>query len=503
MNRTLLLFINVLVIATCGLVYELVAGTLASYVLGDSVTQFSLCIGIYLSAMGVGAWLSGFIEKNAARCFVETELGVALIGGFSAPILFLSFAYLSWFSVMLYGTVFLIGTLVGLELPLLMRILKSKLEFKDLVSRVLTFDYIGALFGSLLFPLLLMPRLGLVRTSLLFGFMNAIVGLWGTWLLKDELRGNIPLLRARGVLVMVLIAAAFIKADMFTTLAEDALYNEPVVYSKTTTYQRIVMTRGSSGFNLFLNGNLQFSSLDEYRYHEALAHPPMLVVDKPRTALILGGGDGLGLRELLRYPDIESVTLVDLDPSMTGLSNEYPPLAELNEHSYEDPRVTVVNQDAMIWLEGIEDKFDIVLIDFPDPNSFSLGKLYTRRFYKLLYRHVADDGAVAVQCTSPLYARKSYWCIISTMEAAGFVVRPYHVTVPSFGVWGFALARKQAFDPPENFNGAPEQVKYLNDEALAHMFHFPLDLQRVESGVNRLDNQILVRYYDDEWDKWQ
>src|SRR5690349_7631410 len=145
MKRPPLLFLNVLLIATCGLIYELLAGTLASYVLGDSVTQFSLVIGLYLSAMGVGAWLSGFIEQRVAWTFIEVELGVGLLGGLSAPLLFLSFARAGFFHVVLYGVVFAIGVLVGLELPLLMRIIKEHLDFKELVSRVLAFDYLGAL----------------------------------------------------------------------------------------------------------------------------------------------------------------------------------------------------------------------------------------------------------------------------------------------------------------------------------------------------------------------
>src|SRR6266481_8834795 len=202
MNRTPVLFLNVLIVATCGLVYELLAGTLASYVLGDSVTQFSLIIGIYLSALGVGAWLSRFIETGLARKFIEVELGVALLGGLSAPLLFLSFGRLSYFPVVLYGLVFGIGVLVGLELPLLMRILKDALDFKELVSRILTFDYVGALVASLLFPILFVPRLGLVRTSLLFGMLNAAVGLWGTWLLRPLLPRGILGLRVRAVLVL-------------------------------------------------------------------------------------------------------------------------------------------------------------------------------------------------------------------------------------------------------------------------------------------------------------
>src|SRR5215510_7480372 len=328
MNRTPVLFLNVLVVATCGLVYELLAGALASYVLGDSVTQFSLIIGIYLSALGVGAWLSRFVERGLARRFVEVELAVALLGGASAPLLFLSFARLSYFHVILYSVVFGIGVLVGLELPLLMRILKDNVDFKDLVSRILTFDYIGALVGSVLFPILLVPKLGLVRTSLLFGLLNAGVGLWGTWQLRPLIPGGVIGLRARAALVMLLLAIGAVKANNLTTLAEDGLYADEIIYTRTTAYQRIAITRGRAGFQLFLNGALQFSSADEYRYHESLVHPAMMAAGSPRRVLVLGGGDGLALREILRHPSVEAAVLVDLDPDMTRLSQRFPPLAE-------------------------------------------------------------------------------------------------------------------------------------------------------------------------------
>src|SRR5436305_8200295 len=425
MNRTPVLFLNVLIIATCGLVYELLAGTLASYVLGDDVTQFSLIIGIYLFALGAGAWLSRFIDKRLARCFVEVELGVALVGGASAPLLFLSFAYLSYFPVVLYGLVIGLGALVGLELPLLMRILKDHLDFKELVSRVLTFDYVGALVASILFPLFFVPRMGLVRTSLLFGLLNAGVGLWATWFMRPLIVGNVTGLRVRAVIIMALLLIGVIKANTLTSLAEDELFADEIVYSRTTPYQRIVVTRGRAGFQLFLNGHLQFSSADEYRYHEALVHPAMMLANNPRRVLVCGGGEGLALREIRRYPSVESITLVDLDPAMTRLSTSFPLLADLNQHSYDDPRVHVVNKDAMIWLEETAEQFDAAILDFPDPNTFALGKLYTTRFYRLLKSRLSPTAAISVQSTSPLFARKSYWCIMRTIEAAGFTVKPY------------------------------------------------------------------------------
>lgn len=498
MNRTPILFLNVLIIAACGLVYELLAGTVASYVLGDSVTQFSLIIGLYLSALGVGAWLSRFIERDLASRFVDVEIAVAFIGGLSAPLLFLGFSRLEWFRLFLFLVVFIIGVLAGLELPILMRILKEQLDFKELVSRVLSFDYIGSLFAAVLFPMFLVPRLGLIRTSLVFGLLNAVVGLYATWFMRPLLRG-VVVLRARAIFVILILLIAMWRANDLTALAEDELYADDIVYTTSSPYQRILVTNNAAGFQLFLNGNLQFSSADEYRYHEALVHPAMSAAGKAARVLILGGGDGLALREVLKYPGVAHVTLVDLDPKMTTLSEHFAPLARLNGNSFRDPRVRVINEDAMIWAERVRETFDVAIVDFPDPSSFSLGKLYTTRFYRLLRARLAPDGAVSVQSTSPLYARRSYWCIVRTMEAAGWNVRPYHTTVPSFGVWGFALASPRPFDAPSR---VLVPARFLDPSTLAAMFVFPRDMTPVPVEINRLDNQMLVRYYEDEWRKW-
>jgi spermidine synthase len=501
MKRPPLLFLNVLIVATCGLIYELLAGTLASYVLGDSITQFSLIIGIYLFAMGVGSWLSRFIDKGLARRFVDIELAVAVLGGFSAPLLFLTFSRVSYFYVVLYFIVFAIGVFVGLEIPLLLRILKDEIEFKELVSRVLAFDYIGALVASILFPILFVPRLGLIRTSLIFGMLNAGVALWGTWMLRPLIKGRITGLRVKAVLVMVLLLVALMKANRITSLAEDEMFADEIVYTKDTPYQRIVITRGRAGFQLFLNGNLQFSSTDEYRYHEALVHPAMLLSNSPKRVLVLGGGDGLALREILKYPSVEHVTLVDLDPEMTKLSSAFPLLARLNQNSFSDPRVQVINEDAFIWVEKTNEAlYDTAIVDFPDPNTFALGKLYTTRFYRLLKSRLTESAGVSVQSTSPMFARNSYWCIIRTLEAAGFFVRPYYTAVPSFGLWGYALARSSAFEVPRN---PPPGLKFLDEQTLAAMFTLSKDIEPVPVEINRLDNQVLVRYYEGEWKRFE
>jgi spermidine synthase len=499
-----LLFATVLVIATAGIVYELVAGAVASYVLGDSVTQFSIVIGVYLSALGIGAYLSKFVgDERLAKAFVEVELATAIAGGLSAPLLFIAFAYTKAFAVVLYGTVGVVGTLVGLELPLLMRILRRRIELRELLARALTFDYLGALVGSLLFSLVLVPRLGLVRTSLAFGMLNAIVGIASTWFVGErasELRGA----RVRGFVALALLFAGFVQADRVTTLAEDQIYADEVIYAKQTSYQRIVVTRSQHSFQLFLNGNLQFASADEYRYHEALVHPAFVSAARRARVLVLGGGDGLAAREILRYPEVESITLVDIDPGMTSFASNFTLLRELNGDSFRHPKMQVVHDDAMVWLgrEPPESKYDVVIVDFPDPNNFALGKLYTTRFYSLLRERLAQGAAVSVQSTSPLFARTSFWCIARTMEAAGFVVRPYHLAVPSFGEWGFFLAKLEGFEAPE----APPAIaglRFLNAEAMRSLFLMPTDL-REDPGVevNRLNNQILVHYYEKEWRQW-
>lgn len=502
-----LLYLNVLIIATCGLVYELLAGTLASYLLGDSVTQFSLVIGLYLSAMGAGAWVSRFVaDRSLARCFIEVELAVALVGGLSAPLLFAAFSRVDVFGVVLYGFVFAIGLLVGLELPLLMRLLKEHLDFEDLVSRVLAFDYVGALLASLMFPIFLVPRMGLVRTSLLCGLLNALVGLWGTYLLRPLLpRKGVRSIRVRAWSVIALVSAGLFYADALTTMSEERSLGHPVVYAETTLYQRLVLTESEQGFRLYLNGHLQFNSMDEYRYHEALVHPALSPLSAPRRVLVLGGGDGLAVREILRYPSIESVTLVDLDPGMTSLADRFPPLAKLSGSSLKDPRVTIVNEDAFLWVGRKQDvRFDAVIVDFPDPGNFAIGKLYSTRFYRMLQDHLADRAMISVQCTSPLVAPKSYWCIVKTMEAVGYHVRPYHAAVPTFGEWGFALASLSPV--PDRLSLAGElqgASRFVTDEVLNGLFEFSPDLARVETEINQLNNQALVHYYDQEWGVWK
>lgn len=489
-----LLLFSALVVATCGLVYELVAGTLASYLLGDSVTQFSTIIGAYLFAMGVGSWLSRYVRDRILDVFVRVEILVGVVGGCSAAILFLVFSEVVHFRVALYGIVGLVGILVGLEIPLLLRLLQDRLEMRDLVARVLAADYVGGLLASLLFPLLLVPRLGLIRSSFLFGIINVSVALLLIFKHPDLRKGFAHQVSAIGAVILLVVGFAF--ADDLMSLSEEGQYPGQALFSKSTAYQRIVVTRQADDIRLFLNGNLQFSSRDEYRYHEALVHPIMAAVEQPRRVLVLGGGDGLAVRELLKYPSVESITLVDLDPEMTALFSHSPFLTALNLGSLTSPKLHVINADAFVWLKDVHETYDAIIVDFPDPSNYSIGKLFSLTFYKRLSEVLAADGWAVIQSTSPYVAPMAFWCVDRTLQAAGLQTAAYHVFVPSFGEWGFVAAGHAPYRLPTHL---PEGLKFLTVDNLPQIFDFPLDMRRVPTEVNRLDNQVLVRYFEKEW----
>ena len=496
------LLASVFVIATSGLVYELVSGTLASYVLGDSVAQFSLVIGIYLFAMGIGSYLSQFIETRLLERFVEIELGVALAGGLSAPILFKVYTATGPFKLALYLSVGLIGTLVGLEIPLLIRLLKFSLDLKELVARVLTLDYVGALVASLLFPFVLLPRLGIHQTSLLFGALNARVALATTFLFPMD-PGVVARMRLRCALVLLTLGVTFGLITRLVDHSESIYFGAPIVYAAQSPYQRVVITQTSRQTRLFLNGNLQFSSDDEYRYHEALVHPAVAALGRdPRTVLVLGGGDGLAVREILRYPSVERVLLVDLDPAVTEVFKTLPIAVKLNGGALVDRRVVVLSQDAYKYLEESTEAFDLAVVDFPDPGNYAVGKLYTDNFYHLLRQRVGVRGVAVIQSTSPQYAREAYWTVAATLEAAGWQTAPYHVYVPSFGEWGFVLAGGEELAAPHSLRLASSSLRFLDAATLTELFRFPKDLGRGDAPVNRLNDQKLVAIYTREWASW-
>ncbi len=493
-----ILLLTIFVIATCGLIYELVAGTVASYLLGDSVTQFSTIIGTYLFAMGIGSYASRYFYRSLFSKFIEIEILVGIVGGFSSCILFLIFPITQHFSFFLYFIITLTGILVGLEIPILMRLLKDELEFDDLVSKVFSFDYIGALLASLLFPLFFVPQWGLLRTSLFFGILNISIGI----LLAHKFEKNVPnhrFIKTVGFLFLIGEVITFAFSDSIMRYSEQMILNDPIVYATSSPYQRIAITHKNGDIRLFLNGNLQFSTKDEYRYHEALVHPGMMQVNTPKNILILGGGDGLAAREILRYTSVQKITLVDLDPAMTHLFKTNKRLAALNKGALAKPMVTVINGDAFTWVKKCKELFDYVVIDFPDPSNFSIGKLYSNLFYANLKKILQPTAWVTIQCTSPLAAKRAFWCINTTLASVGFRTFPYHNTVPSFGEWGYISA---SLNDSFNFNKPLlPHTKFLNEGTLKSMFIFPNDMLVKESlPVNKLNNQSLVDIFEKEWD---
>ena len=508
------LLASVFVVAACGLVYELAAGALASYLLGDSVLQFSTVIGCYLFAMGIGSWLSRFIERQLVAQFLRIELLVGLVGGLMPALLFVAHGSLppghgGVFRVLLYTMVGLVGTLVGLEIPLVMRILKrhfsERWALRELVSQVLTFDYLGALVVAVAFPLLFVPHLGLVRTGVFFGLLNAAVAVWALWIFRTELRRFGAHVAACAAVVATLVMV-MLGAEPLSSWAEDRFYGDPILVRESSDYQRVVVTTGRAGVRLYLNGNLQFHSRDEYRYHESLVHPALAAHGAPRRVLVLGGGDGLAVREVLRHPGVEHITLVELDPHMTRLFAQHPSLVALNGGALASPKLKVVNADAYTWLEQATqatpgqagETFDVIVIDFPDPSNFSLGKLYTTSFYQRVDQALSAGGYMVVQTTSPLIARRSFWTVVTTLEAVGLATTPYHVHVPSFGEWGFVIAGHRPWRMP---TALPEGLRFLTVQGLPALLQFPPDMARVATQANRLSNQVLVGTFEEEWGK--
>lgn len=490
-----LLFLTVLLVAACGLIYELIAGTIASYLIGDSVFQFSTVIGTYLFAMGLGSALSRYVNKGLVQRFIWIELILGVVGGFSSSALMLTFAFTQGFQLALYALVIVMGVLVGLEIPLLMRIVQDRYSFRDVIAHVLTFDYLGALGASLLFPILLVPHLGLVRSALFFGMINSGVALWSTYLFAPQLMDKRSL-RAACLLVICVLGVGIAKAKQITATAEDNIYADEIIFARDTRYQHIVLTRFKDDLRLFLNSHLQFSSRDEYRYHEALVHPGLSAIAIPRTVLVLGGGDGLAVREILKYPQIEKITLVDLDPEMTRLFSTQAMLTNLNQKSLLSSRLQVINADAFPWVDESQEIFDFIVIDFPDPTNYALGKLYTTAFYRAVARHLSAQGFMVVQSTSPMFARDSFWCIAETLHQAGLQTFPYHVYVPSFGEWGFVLAGTHGYAPPKEL---PAGLKFLNVPGIPLLFQFPPDMGPLPMPANQLNTQVLVRTYENDW----
>ncbi len=495
-----LLLFTTLLISICSIIYELMISSISSYLQGDSITQFSITIGLYMSAMGIGSYLSKFMKKKLFDKFVFIEMSVGILGGFSSLILFLANIYTNIYDLIMYILILLIGILVGLEIPILTRIIESnQSNVRKNLANIFTFDYIGGLIGSIIFPILLFPKLGFITTTLLVGSMNLVAAFLILFKYKKHIE-KYNTIKWIAILFFILLFVFLLTGGMVAEKIEEGLYRDDIILSEQTNYQKIVMTKHKDDIRLFLDGNLQFSTSDEYRYHEALVHIPMMYAPSHQKVLILGGGDGLAARELLKYKEIEKIVLVDIDKEMTDLCTNDIQIAKLNENSLKNEKVTIINKDAYLFVQENPEKFDVIIIDFPDPNNESLNKLYTNVFYNYIKANMKENGVMVCQSTSPYYAKKSFWCINKTIQTQFQSVIPYHLQVPTFGEWGFNLA----FNGEQKRKELSIETKYLTNENIDSLFHFGKDeiVDKETIDANDMFKPTLITYYNEEVQNW-
>ena len=492
------LLATVLLVAACGFVYELVIIALGTYLFGNSIFQVSVVLASFVSAMGVGSLAAKPLLRRPAEAFVVVEALVALVGGLSALGLYLAFAHLDLYQPAMLVTASSIGLLVGCEIPLLIALLQRARPQRagESVADLLAADYLGAVVAGVCFPFALLPAFGQIDSALAVGALNTVAGLV-VWRLSG--------LRAAWALapltVLVLLGLAAGAAGRLEVTARQSLFDDPIVHEERTPYQEIVLTESGADLRLFLNGDLQFSSVDEYRYHESLVHPAM--AGPHARVLVLGGGDGLAMREVLRYPDVRRAVEVELDPAMVALARDHPRLRALNAGALADPRVQVVSADAFGWLREQRERFDVVIADFPDPDDAGTAKLYSQEFYDGVRRRLlAPGGRVVVQSGSPYFAREAFWSIERTIAAAGLRTRAYHVDVPSFGDWGFVLASTR---PPQLALAAPPGagLRFLDAPTLRAAATFPPDRRRPPGiRVSTLDRPAILDYERRSWQEY-
>ncbi|WP_223702211.1 polyamine aminopropyltransferase [Sutcliffiella deserti] len=507
-NKTNAIYWSSGIVSICGIIYEVLFGAAGSYILGDGVKQYTLTISLFLTGMGIGSFISEKVTRNLIISFVWIEFLIAIIGGVSTFILFGVTAFLAdgTDAFFLYFVTLLVGTLTGVELPILIRKANEIGEtLNRSAARVLFSDYAGGLLGGLLFLYLLRPQFGLVKTAFIVATINACVALWLLYYFRDEIK-RVKRHASAGILIILLLFSGIFFGEEMAFSFEQRLYRDPIVYNEQSTYQQIILTKEQGDLRMFLDGQLQFSSADEYRYHETLVHPAMELSENRENVLVLGGGDGLAVRELLKYDDIRSVTLVDLDPNVVELAKTNHDLVALNERAFEDKRVKVVHEDAFKFLKNSSDFYGTILVDLPDPNNESLNKLYTLEFYQLVRNHLLPGGSIMIQATSPTFATEVYWSINRTVQEAGLETSNLHVDIPSFGDWGFVLAKRE----PISWDDISIRVEteFLSTEVLTGLRSFGKDVdgeivnedgELVELEVNTLIDPNLLEKYLKAW----
>lgn len=484
------LLISVGVCAASGLIYELALLTLSTSLNGGGVVETSLVVAGYVAALGIGALLAKPLLRWPGLTFLLVESVLGVIGGISALVLYIVFATVGQSVIVLVIATFLIGALVGMELPLLMTLIQQgKLadarSAGSLLATLNFADYLGALIGGLVWPFLLLPQLGMMRGTLAAGMVNILAALFIAIVL---LRNALPLRQLVSAVVglllaLVLLVVLLVRSDGIVATARAALYRDPVIYAHQSDYQDIVVTKRGHDRRLYLNGGLQYSSRDEYRYTESLVYPAL--TPTTRSVLVIGGGDGLAARELLRFG--AQITQVELDPAVVEVANTV--LRDDNGGALQDPRVQLVHDDAFVWLRagGLGQRYDSIIIDLPDPDSPTLARLYSQEFYALALGFLNPGGRMVVQASSAYTTPDVFWRVRSTVSAAGCPnTIPYHTHVPTFGDWGFILCSPTLDMPPV------VGLRYLNPAVLDASAVFGLDNEPRDLEPSTLDRPFVV-----------
>ncbi len=494
-----LLLAAVAACAACGIIYELALLTLSASLDGGGIVATSLIVAGYIAALGVGALLVKPLLRYAAITFIAVEALLGVVGGLSAAALYVVFAFVDGSTWVLALATALIGGLVGAEVPLLMTLLqRGRTGGADLaadtgrtLANLNAADYLGALLGGLVWPFLLLPQLGMIRGAAATGIINlAAAAVVSIFLLRRVVSAR-QLVLALGALAaaLALLATLLLRSADIETTSRQRLYADPIIAYRHTPYQEIVVTRRGDDTRLYLDGGLQFSTRDEYRYTESLVYPAL--GNGARSVLILGGGDGLAARELLRQPGISTIVQVELDPAVIDVARTT--LHDANAGSLDNPRVGVVTEDAMTWLRRPDvARFDAVIVDLPDPDTPVLGRLYSTEFYALAAHALAPRGLMVVQGGSPFSTATAYWRTVSTIRAAGYAVTPYHVHVPTFGDWGFALAQRGDTAPVPTMPAGVPPLRFLNQQVLAAATVFSGDIGPRPLEPSTLENPRIV-----------
>lgn len=496
MNKKKLLSIAIFIAGLCSIIYELLISTTATYFLGDGVRQFSLIIGVYLFSMGVGAYIAQLFADRPLRNFIIVEYLLGVVGGLSVPILYFLFTSMSItsFQLVCLGIIFIIGFLTGMEIPLLTFSFNSK-NHKENLSNVLSLDYVGGLVATLLFPFAILPFVGLFYASLVFGAVNIILGI----ILSLAFYGRRSKFIIWGIIALIIPSIIGMYGGKLLNIWEHKIYKNPIALNIQTPYQKIVMTKRNDNVKLFLNRVIQFASQDEHRYHETLVHIPMAFKSNVKNVLVLGGGENLATRELVKYPSLKKITVVDIDTMMFHLALTDPEISKINDLAPFDPRVDLIADDAFSFLYNNTELYDIIISDLPDPNSQSLARLYSLQFFKLVKRNLADGGIFITQSGDINNSNQVFSCIHKTLaDAFETDIRTAHVYIPSFGDWGFNIAGVDK-DVSLSSHQLPMGLKYLDSLTAINSLILPKDVTIADVKINTLDSPNLLTYFLEDY----